>query len=152
MLKSIGWAMGAGAAAAAGLGVAVVMLVPADSGAHAQTQGVQWASGTVDEALAHAGEKRVLVMFHASWCEYCKQLEAEVLDQREGGELTRDMVAVQVDFDAPENRPLVERYVVLGMPTVLVLNAQGVQVGRVMGYEHREEWVAEIRAAKTAGD
>lgn len=150
---NIGLGMVAGALSAIGVSILGVMAVPEEG--RADPQGVRWdAELTVDEALARAREqdKRVLLEFTAGWCTVCETLDEQVLSTRLGGELTADMIAVKVDFDAPENRPLVERYVVLGLPTVIVMTGDGAQVGRLMGFETREAWVRELRAAKTATD
>jgi len=119
-----------------------------------QAEGIEWSQASLDEALAQAGESggRVFIKFDADWCTYCQHLEEEVLATAEGGALTRDMVALRLDFDAPENRALVERFVILGLPTVLVLTAEGTQVGRVQGYHGREAWLEEARAAVIAED
>jgi len=146
--------------ALAGLGVvvigtiAVVAIVTRASPTGAEPQGVRWARLGIDDALREAGDRhqRVLVKFDAEWCSYCKKLEEEVLATRTGAELTRDMIAVRYDFDDPSNRSLVERYVVLGLPTVLVLTPDGTQVGRIMGYDGKNEWLTEARAAKRASD
>lgn len=120
----------------------------------AHAAGIQWSQNTLHEALELARERetRVLVKFDAEWCTYCRQLEEEVLSQPEGRELAGDLVAVRVDFDDPANRALVERYVILGLPTVLVVTPEGNLVGRVDGYDSREEWLAEAREAVTAND
>ncbi len=120
----------------------------------AEAQGVEWQDLTMRQALdrAAAEDRRVFVKFDAEWCSYCRKLEDEVLSTAEGGTITEDMIAVTFDFDDEENRALVEQYVVLGLPTSLVLTADGTQVGRIQGYHGREEWVSELVAATSAVD
>lgn len=144
---------------AAGLAIAAiaaVIVVASSAGAPSPAQGlgVQWRSMSVDAALAEAraSEQRVFVKFDAEWCTYCEHLEDEVLSTAEGGRLTEQLVPVRVDFDDEANRPMIERYVVLGLPTVLVLTPDGTQVGRIQGYHGRQEWVDEFEHARTAVD
>ncbi|RLB50711.1 MAG: hypothetical protein DRJ42_18320 [Deltaproteobacteria bacterium] len=120
----------------------------------AEAQGVEWQDLTMRQALdrAAAEDRRVFVKFDAEWCSYCRKLEDEVLSTAEGASITEDMIAVTFDFDDEENRALVEQYVVLGLPTSLVLTADGTQVGRIQGYHGREEWVSELVAATSAID
>lgn len=117
-------------------------------------QGVAWQKMDLDGAIAKARKtgKRVLVEFSASWCSSCKQLEEEVLATADGAALTRDLIAVQVDFDAKATWRHVERYAILGLPTVVVLAGGGTQVGRIMGFEGKEAWLKEARAAIKADD
>jgi len=143
-----------GGAVLVGAAVAAFVLTGEPEPTRAQGPGVQWEELSIEHALdrARAEGKRVLVKFDAEWCSYCRTLDEEVLSTREGGALTRDLIAVRFDFDAEENRPLVERYVVLGLPTTLVLTPDGTQVGRIMGYEDRATWVAELEQAAVAED
>ncbi len=131
---------------------AVFMFVLPNCGA--ANKGIQWRGDGVDKAVETAAKsgKRVLVKFTTSWCSSCKKLDREVLETPEGVAITADMLALKVDFDAPANRKLVERYVVLGLPTVVILDGKGIQTGRVMGYEGKAEWLAKVQAAKKAGD
>lgn len=120
----------------------------------AEAQGVDWQQLSIRQALdrAAAEDRRVFVKFDAEWCSYCRKLDDEVLSTAEGAAVTADMIAVSFDFDDEENRALVEQYVVLGLPTSLVLTADGSQVGRIQGYHGRQEWVAELVAASSAED
>ncbi len=116
--------------------------------------GVRYFNGDLGEALAHAAKtgKRVFVDFDASWCPSCRQLEREVLATPEGSRLLSGLVAVHVDFDDEKNRRWVEKYVILGLPTAVVLDAQGEQLVRVMGYEGKQAWTAPFQAALSAKD
>jgi thiol-disulfide isomerase/thioredoxin len=151
MSRNVKLALGLGALAAAAAAFAIV------SGAEppaAEAQGVDWQALTVAEALerARAEDKRVFVKFDAEWCSYCRRLDEEVLSTADGAALTENVIAVSVDFDAEANRPVVEQYVVLGLPTSLVLAADGTQVARIQGYNDRDEWVAELRSGLSATD
>ena len=119
-----------------------------------RAEGVTWTTSTLDEALADARARdgRVLVKFEAAWCTVCRQLDREVLQTPAGGALTADAIALRFDFDDPANRPLVERFVVLELPTVLVLTPDGHQVGRLDGYDGRDAWLAAAQRAMTADD
>ena len=119
--------------------------------------GVRFEHGSLDDAIARARRQgtRVFVEVGAAWCPPCRVLHREVLDRPEGAALLRGMVAVELDFDQPANRPVVERYAIISLPTSLVLapTENGVvEIARVEGYEQKEPWVSAIRAARTAED
>ena len=98
---------------------------------------IPWHKGSLASAKASAKKqnKRLLVKFTADWCSVCKVLNKKFLLTQAGIQMTQDMVAVEVDFDAPENRHLVEKYVILGLPTTIVLKPDGREAGRIMGFD-----------------
>lgn len=120
----------------------------------AGTEGVVFVAEDLGTALARAKKegKRVFVDFDASWCPSCRKLESEVLATPAGRTLLQGLIAVHVDFDDEKNRRWVERYVILGLPTAVVLDGDGEQLVRVMGYEGKDAWTTPFRAALTAKD
>lgn len=66
--------------------------------------------------------------FWAVWCPPCNQMAAEVLE----GPLPYPVE--RVDADAPSSWELKSRYHIGGYPTVLAVDAQGEEVGRLVGY------------------
>jgi thiol-disulfide isomerase/thioredoxin len=115
---------------------------------------VQFIDGDLNAALAAARKagQRVFVDFDASWCPTCRQLEREVLATAEGKALLDGLIAVHVDYDDEKNRAFIERYVILGLPTTAVLDVDGNQLVRVMGFTSKEAWMVPMRAALTAKD
>ncbi len=96
---------------------------------------VQWFEGSFEEAqaAAKAAGKRLFVDVGAYWCPPCRKLDEEVFTQREVGEaLGRDYVAVHIDAEKGEGPDFVTRYRVQAYPTLLVLEAGGLEQGRLV--------------------
>ena len=94
---------------------------------------------------AKSEQKVVLLDFTGSdWCGWCKRIDKEVFSTTEFKEYaTKNLVLVEVDFPrqkklSPElkkaNDALQNRYKVEGFPTFVVLNGEGREIGRQVGY------------------
>ncbi|AXI24858.1 thiol reductase thioredoxin [Methanofervidicoccus sp. A16] len=71
--------------------------------------------------------KTAIVVFHADWCKYCKDLEPTLNQlEKEGVEVIR--------IDVDERRELAEKLGIRGLPTVIYVK-DGVVVGRTIGYD-----------------
>lgn len=111
---------------------------PADPGAAISSHGavaVSWGSD-LSAALerARSENKPVLVNFYADWCVWCKRLESTTFRDAEVSVLLRDrVVPVSLDVDGA-GRELSGRYEIDGLPTILVLDADGREIGRIPGY------------------
>ncbi len=87
-------------------------------------------------ALERAGDegKPVLANFYADWCVWCKRLESTTLQDARVADMLRDQVVpVRLDVDR-EGRQLSNDYRVDGLPTILLLDASGREIGRIPGY------------------
>ena len=92
-------------------------------------------AGTLEEALAAAkgSGKRVLVDVGAYWCHPCHELEEEVFSLPKVGEVVADgFVALRLDAEKDQGPELVERYRVQAYPTLLVLDGDGLELGRLV--------------------
>jgi uncharacterized protein YyaL (SSP411 family) len=85
----------------------------------------QWRTD-LDAALAEAGARGlpVLVDFSASWCPPCIVMQHEVWPDPEVGRLI-DTTVVPVLVDVDQDPRTAERFGVEGVPTILVLDADG---------------------------
>ncbi|MEE2960232.1 MAG: thioredoxin domain-containing protein [Myxococcota bacterium] len=96
--------------------------------------------------LAKLGpDQFALIKFEAGWCDPCQKLKSEVFEAPKQDPLIQRFPLIQVDFDAPTNRHLVEEFNVLGLPTVVVVDANRQQIGRVSGYSSPQEFVQELQ-------
>lgn len=98
----------------------------------AATGKVEWLND-YETALAMAREqgKPLMVDVMADWCSICKRMEAEVYTRADVAASAGRFVAVKVDGD---RRPeLKEKFDVSGYPTLVLLSADGKELGRVRG-------------------
>jgi thiol-disulfide isomerase/thioredoxin len=91
---------------------------------------------SLDAALARAQAegKRVLIDFTAVWCPPCNLLAAEVLRDPADAWLFEDIVLVEVDVDDFESWPVKDAYDVGGYPTLVLTDAGGAELDRIVGY------------------
>ncbi len=54
------------------------------------------------------------------------------------------MVVFRVNITIPENRRLQRKYGVRGLPTTLVLDEDGTEAGRIVGYPGRSRWLQKL--------
>ena len=116
--------------------------------AFAATSTPQGFTDNLDEALksAKANKRHVVAVFSGSdWCEWCQQLEKEVLSTevfRKGAANVYELVYIDNPRDQDllsehgkaNNRRLMLKYDIQGFPTVLILDADGKKVAE-MGYD-----------------
>lgn len=86
-----------------------------------------------------AENDKVLVDFHAVWCNPCKMAAPEL---QKAALSAVDVAVVKVDVDVLGQ--LAEHYEVMGVPTFLCLN-KGKEVNRLVGYRSEAELTAALK-------
>jgi len=87
-------------------------------------------------ALERAGAegKPILANFYADWCVWCKRLDSTTLRDAKVAALLRDrVVPLRLDVDG-DGKQLSNEFRVDGLPTILVLDSAGREIGRIPGY------------------
>ena len=110
---------------------------------------------------AQKEDKAILMDFTGStWCGPCKALKKNVFDKKEFAELAeKKLVLLELDFplDATKaplvNQKLAQELNVEGYPTIIVLDKNGKELGRTVGYagESRSSYLKKLEGflAKT---
>jgi len=112
------------------------------------------ASDAAESAFSAAEQSKELVIldFSAVWCPPCNLLAAEVLHAPDSAELLDGFQLAVLDVDHPSSWTLKDRYDVGGYPTVVVVDPEGKELDRVVGYPGREDFLsflANVTSEKT---
>jgi protein disulfide-isomerase len=111
----------------------------------ARSENVEWFTDA-EAAQAKAKEENKLLLLNftgSDWCLWCKKLKREVFDKPEFAQFAHSKL-ILVELDFPQHKTLSEAqqkanaqldktYRINSYPTIILLNADGKQVGR-MGY------------------
>jgi protein disulfide-isomerase len=114
------------------------------------------------QAQAKAEKKLVLMDFNGSdWCPPCKALRSNVLTSKAFLDFAKDnLVLVDVDFPRRKqqteelkkaNQALSKKFDIEGYPTVIVLNGDGKELKKMVGYDGQsaKDFVSELQKLKS---
>ena len=108
----------------------------------------------LQQALAENNKPLVMLDLYADWCVACKEFEKETFSDPSVQKAFGDMLLLQVDMtkNSEENRALMAKYKVLGLPTILFFNRDGKEIegSRVNGFMPPVEflqWIEKISKA-----
>ncbi|WP_420464480.1 thioredoxin family protein [Panacagrimonas sp.] len=107
------------------------------------TQGATTAPD-LDAALKLAAQQRsaVLVEFRAPWCYSCYYMAKHVHTGTEWTQLQQRAVLLEFDADSPQGAARMQQWNVKALPAYLLLDAEGVEIGRVLGEQTRADFYA----------
>ena len=96
-------------------------------------------------AMARAKEegKRVFLDFETVWCGPCKAMDRNVYPKQPVVDAAKGVIAVKLDGDM--EKALVEKYGVKGYPTLILLDSDGKELRRAVGYQGIKQMQAFLR-------
>lgn len=100
-------------------------------------------SGTFEEACRVAKEKNksVMIDFYTTWCGPCKMLDRYTWPDA-GVKQWLEAHTIPMKVDAERNRELAARYKIRSYPTMVFLNANGVELARTVGFQQPKTFLA----------
>ncbi|MDI9818175.1 MULTISPECIES: protein-disulfide reductase DsbD [unclassified Legionella] len=110
----------------------------------------------VEEAIANAKGKPVMLDFYADWCASCQIMEATTFKDPEVEEALKQFVVLKIDITANNNddKALLKKFNVIAPPTFLFFNEQGHEYRhlRLVGEISASQFLKQLRQATTTLD
>ena len=102
----------------------------------------------LDQAL-QAGHKPALFDFYADWCTSCKEMDKFTFtDPRVRARLAQlDLLRADVTDNGPDAQALLKRFNLFGPPAIILFDAQGHEVMRVVGEQPPEIFLRSLEQA-----
>jgi thiol:disulfide interchange protein DsbD len=94
------------------------------------------------------GSKGVIIDFYADWCIPCKELDANTFSDERVIAIANKFVTLKADMTkslSPDVESLKNKYNIVGVPTVLIIDSKGKEVQRLTGFVNADEFIKLIK-------
>ena len=111
---------------------------------NASSQSIHFEELTWQQALAKAKQqnKMIFVELYTTWCTYCRQMEQSTfLTNETGSYYNEHFINVKYDAQKGDGIQIRKSYTLLGFPTFLYLDANGVAIIKTTGYQNKEKFI-----------
>ncbi len=106
---------------------------------------INWKPYTANTSIASlSSSKGMIIDFYADWCIPCKELDASTFRDPKVIETAEDFLTFKANMTkslSPEVEALRNKYDIVGVPTVLIVNSRGKEVKRITGYVNAGEFL-----------
>jgi thiol:disulfide interchange protein DsbD len=121
------------------IAVSVYALIPSNK------KSIEWQHYKPEIAAASLpGSRGIIIDFYADWCIPCKELDANTFSDQRVITSAKNFVALKADMTkslSPEVDALRNKYNIVGVPTVLIINSKGKEVQRLTGFVNADEFL-----------
>ena len=99
---------------------------------------------------ARSENKRLLIDAWAEWCAACRELDEKTFSRTDVRESLRDYILVKLDFTrkSASNGQLQKELAIIGMPTIIFLDATGKELNRFSGFLDGSKFLGRLRGLK----
>lgn len=113
------------------------------------TNEIQWLT-SLAPALVQAKEtgKPIMIDFFATWCPPCKMLDAKTYTDAKVQARSKDWIMVRIDVD--QNKALAREYQIASIPTLVLVQPDGKEAARELGFIPPAEMLAFMSKVKPA--
>jgi thiol:disulfide interchange protein DsbD len=104
-------------------------------------------------SAAAAANKPLVIDFYADWCLPCKELDQKTFSDPAVAKEMERFVRVKADLTAPDDPRTIEltkRYAILGVPTIVFIDAAGNEVpnARLTGFEPPAKFIQRLQSVR----
>lgn len=125
--------------------ISVWALIPSEKNS------IDWKPYSDSALTSFEGKKGAIIDFYADWCIPCKELDALTFSDQNVINESKNFINLKADMTkslAPDVSALREKYKIVGVPTVLILNSKGVEVNRITGFLNAEEFLKILKSVE----
>lgn len=111
-------------------------------------KGVSFEKGTFKQILAKAADEKkpVFIDIYATWCAPCKYMSSVVFTNEKAGKyFNGNFVNAKFDAEKGEGVAIARTYRVTAYPTLLVLNHEGEELGRIVGAKEADDLISSVK-------
>ncbi len=108
------------------------------------SQSVHFEQLSWQQALAKAKKenKMLFIDVQTSWCSYCKQMDQNIFPLKEVGDFYNShFINLKYDAQASDGIAIRKSYALLGFPTFLYLDANGMVLKKTAGYQTKDVFI-----------
>lgn len=109
-----------------------------------EKRGIQFFEGSWQEALEKAKKENKMIFLdaYASWCGPCKMMKLNTFTNKSVGKFyNSNFINVAIDMEKPDGLALAEKYNIEAYPSLLFIFADGVLLGKEVGYQRPNEFI-----------
>lgn len=110
---------------------------------------VKFLRGPLRDAIqqAKAEKKPVMIDFYTDWCRWCDTLDARTYtDNAVASYLNAQVVPIKIDAEKGEGVDIAKKHAIRGYPTTLLINTDGEEIDRIVGFVPPEKFLPDITA------
>ena len=124
--------------------VGIVLLPSTNNGSTDPTSSLKWGTDLNQATqVAKDTNKKIFVYFSSDWCAYCTEMDEVTFQNPQVIEkLTQNYVLLKVNVD--ENAELSQKYQAYSLPTIVILDYNGNEINRIIGYQSPEQLLSQI--------
>ncbi len=105
---------------------------------------IEWKSYS-DNSLSQSTSlnKGAIIDFYADWCIPCKELDASTFSNTKVIEESKKFITLKANMTktlSPDVEQLRDKYKIVGVPTILILNSEGKEIQRITGFINAKEF------------
>ena len=109
-----------------------------------------WTDNPLDKIISNNQDKLVLLDFETDWCVWCDRLDADTYtDERVIEFAKQNLISKKIDAEKDSGPEQKKKYRVRGYPTILLLDTDGNEIDRIVGYRPPDEFLNELNRIKS---
>ncbi len=92
----------------------------------------------------------IIIDFYADWCIPCKELDKQTFSDKRVIGLSKKFVMIKADMTktlSEETVKIANKFNIVGMPTVLIIDSKGNELERLTGFVNADEFIKIMQKA-----